>query len=555
MILSIVPGDRGTTIPVKTAFLSGADLDIPEPASLARPGASGVLATPTVPAIADGVSAAPLRAFADLFYFRIWPLPAVLDVQNPKRGLPIEFQLWNAYLEANNLLTLTPTNADGLTLDVAPIDTFQRLELRTAHAVIGADAPNQIDATFLFGFSEGNALLRLLAVLSDIIPIIAEANIAEKLEWKTDVLTNYDGSEQRIALRQRPRRTLSMDYTLTSDADRKAMYDKIFKTANLTVVAPSYQYQSRVKVATVVADNKLYTNPRRADLRVGESVLITTKTGLQFLYEVDEVFADHVTITTAFSQVIEKGAMVCAAFDGRYTSKPGLSMNALGGKAQLGVLLTNPRPQVAWPDAVITIALFNGRPLLLKRPYANEEANEEFDMNVEVIDNTTGKPAYYSSWTQPFINGERQYLIQTLFEPDELEFWRNFLDLIKGKQKSFYTPTYREDLIRDDTSPFLVGEITVMGTEYATLYFGKPPYMQLQIETDVGTYEVGVADVVNLGDRTRITFSNLIPDDVSHATVSRISYLMRVRFGSDEANFAHYPLYSILNTSIRTVVE
>lgn len=554
MIQGPIGADRGTTEPLKAGFLSGGAIAVADTFVSLLTATDGAVATPAHQVLPDATGR-PIREFADIFYFRIWPLPAVLDVQNPKRGLPIEFRIWNAYLEDNNLLSITPTNAEGLTLDVAPIDTFERLELRTAHAVIGPTAPNQIDAFFLFGFNEGHALLRLLAVLADIIPIIAEANIAEKLEWKTDILTNYNGSEQRIALRSRPRRTLSMDYVLTSDADRKAMYDKIFKTANLTVIAPSYQYQSRVKVSTVIGDNKLYTNTRRADLRAGESVLITAKNGLQFLYEVDSVFSDHVTITTAFSQVIEKGAMVCAAFDGRYTSKPTISMNALGGKTQLGVLISNPRQQLAWPGAAIAVPTFNGRPLLLRRPLANEEAGEEFDMGVDVIDNVTGKPAYYSSWTQPFVSGERQYLIQTLFEPDELEFWRTFLDAINGKQKSFYTPTFRDDLIWDDSSPFLVGEMTVMGTEYATLYFGKPSYMQLQVETDVGTFEVGVEAVVNLGDRTRITFSNLIDVDVSHAVVSRISYLMRVRFGTDDVTFAHYPLYSTLHTSIRMVVE
>lgn len=554
MILGPIGADRGTTEPLKAGLLSGGAVAVADTFAGPLGSSDDVLATPAHEILPDAAGSL-VRAFANIFYFRVWPLPAVLDVQNPKRGLPIEFRIWNAFLEDNNLLTITPTNADGLTLDVAPVDTFTRLELRTAHAVIGPTAPNQIDAFFLFGFEEGHALLRLLAVLADIIPIIAEANLTEKLEWKTDILHNYDGSEQRIALRQRPRRTFGMEYVLTSDTDRKAMYDKLFKTAALTVIAPSYQYQSRLKVSTVIGDNKLYTNTRRADLRAGESVLITSKAGVQYLYEIDLVFADHVVITTAFSQVIDKGAIVCAAFDGRYNGKPSLSMTTLGGKASLGVLLSNPRQQLAWPDVSISIPTFNGRPLLLQRPLAMEDANELFDAGVDMLDNETGKPEYFSAWSQAFVEGGRQYLLQTLFSPDDLEFWRTFLDAVKGKQKSFYTPTFREDLIWDDTSPFLVGELSVKGTEYATLYFGHASYNQLQIETDVGTFELGVETVENFGDRTRIVFSNLIDADVSHATVSRISYLMRVRLGKDEVSFSHYPTHSILDTSIRMVAE
>lgn len=553
MILGPIGADRGTTEALKAGFLSGGSVAVPETLSEILIAADDAIATPShyiLPASTGSV----LRAFADIFYFRIWPLPSVLDVQNPKRGVPIPFQLWNAFLGPETLNVITPTNADGLTLDITTGDVFARLEMRTVHATIGADAPNQIDALFNFAFDDDDATLRFLALLAEILPIFAEDQITEKLEWKTDVLQNYDGSEQRIALRQRPRRQFIMDYTLTDEADRKLLYDKLFKTSGLTVVAPAYQYQSRLKVSTVIGDNKLYTNTRRADLRAGESVLITTKDDVHFLYTIDQVFSDYVTITTAFSQVIKKGAIVCGAFDGRYPNKSGLGMMALGGHAQLSVLLSNPRPQVSWPDVTIPIPTFNSKPLLLRRPLADEEAKENFDVGLDTIDNETGKPAYYTSWTQPFMEGDRKWLIQTLFEPDELEFWRTFLDTVKGKQKSFYTPTFRQDLEWDDSNPFLVGQIHVKGTEYATQYFGKPAYDQLQIETDVGTFEVSIDNVVNLGDRTRLNFVTPIPVDVSTATVLRISYLMLVRLGGDEVSLVHYPLYSTVNAALRMAV-
>ncbi|WP_305016859.1 hypothetical protein [Mycobacterium tuberculosis] len=54
--------------------------------------------------------------------------------------------------------------------------------------------------------------------------------IQEQFEWLTDILDNHDGTEQRIALRPRPRRKFTMALTLLDDADRKALYDKLYKT-------------------------------------------------------------------------------------------------------------------------------------------------------------------------------------------------------------------------------------------------------------------------------------------------------------------------------------
>jgi hypothetical protein len=547
----IIPADRGTTEPIAAGFLDGTAIaaQIGDGERLA--GAGGGFLTSDAPAIADGVSGTPLRAFADLFYFRIWPIPAVLDVQNPKRNTPIPFQLWNAFLDANTLNVITPIDITDVTLDIPLGTVFPRLALETVNAEIGDDAPIEIDGHFTFEFDLGVTDVRFIAVLADILPIQADGSILETLEWKTNVLTNYDGGENRIAIRPRPRRSFGMTLLIGDDAERKVLYDKLFKTAALTVIAPSYQYQSRLKVDTVVTDNKLYTNVRRADLRAGEDVLIATRDGEFFLYQVDEVFADYVTITTAFSQVLAKGAIVCGAFPGRFPNKTALQMAARGGQCNITVNLVDSRDQVAWPDNGVDVPTFNDKPLLLRNPLAGEQAAEAFDVGLSVIDNETGKPSFYSGWTQAFVEGPRQYLIQSLLDQDDLEFWRNFLDAIKGSQKSFYTPTYREDLQRQAGTNFFTGEITVEGTEYATQYDGLAPYAQLEIVSSAGTFHVSVANVDNLGDRTKIHFVDPIEADLTDAEVTRISYLMLCRLGTDVVKLTHTTDHTIVDLTLR----
>lgn len=551
MFPAIIPADRGTTEPIKAGFLDGTAIaaQIGDGERLA--GVAGALATPDTPDLPDGVSGTPLRAFADLFYFRIWPIPAVLDVQNPKRNTPIPFKLWNAFLTSNTLNVITPTDLPDITLDAAPGLVFTRLALLTVNAEIGDDAPISIDGNFAFTFDFSDTALRFIAILADILPIQADGSILEILEWKTNVLTNFNGSENRIAIRPRPRRSFGMTLLIGDDAERKVLYDKLFKTAALTVIAPSYQYQSRLKVATAIGDNKLYTNVRRADLRVAEDVLIATRDGEFFLYQVDEVFADYVTVTTAFSQVIDKGAIVCGAFPGRFPNKTALQMAARGGQCNITVNLVDSREQVAWPDNGVAVPTFNDKPLLLRNPLANEQAAEAFDVGLDVIDNETGKPSFFSGWSQAFIEGPRQYLIQSLLDQDDLEFWRNFLDEIKGSQKSFYTPTYREDLIRFEGSTFLPGEITVVGTEYAAQYAALPPYAQLELVTSAGTFHVKVSNAENLGDRSRIHFVVPIDADLTDAEVTRISYLMLCRLGSDVVKLTHTTDHTIVDLSLR----
>lgn len=555
VILGLVPGNKGDTSPYREGFIDGTAIPVYTPRNGASVGTFGAAVTPDATSLPDAASAVPLRHFADLFYFRIWAIPNIVDAQNPKVGSPIPFKLWNAYLEPNEVENIIPTNATGVTLDLEEGEIFEPLELKTVHAVIDETAPYSIDANFEFDFTYGGTLLRFIALLADILPIEPNEGINERFEWKTDILQNYDGTEQRIALRPRPRRTFEVSMTLIDDVDRKKLYDKIFKTAALTVIAPSYQYQSRLKKKTVIADNKLYTNPKRADLRQDENVIVFTKKGEAFLFKIAAVNEDHVVITTAFSQVIPAGSVVSGGFAGRFPNKSGLSMNAIGGQSSLKIELVDSRDQLPYPSAGISLPTIKGKPMLLRNPLADGETAETFDVGLETIDNETGKPQFYTAWTQPFVEGARKYLCQTLLEPQELEFWRTFLQYCRGQQRAFYTPTYRQDLKRVEGTDFLVSQIEVEGSDYATQYFASETYRQLQIETSVGTFEVEVENVENNGTSTTLNFTAPIDADLTDAEIYRISYLMLVRLGSDTVTLTHNNTYTIVGLDIRAAVE
>jgi hypothetical protein len=503
----------------------------------------------------DGTAGTPIRWFGQDFYFRIWPIPRVIDVQNPLFNVDIPFKLWSAFLTPNTLQDLIATGAEGLTIDIADGAVLDTLEMRTINVQITPLAPSSIGALFTFDFEYGEAAVSFIAVLADILPIHPEALIQEKLEWKTDILTNTDGTERRIALRQRPRRSLGISLLLLDDEDRKKLYDKLYQVASKELIVPTVQYQSRLKVPTVIGDNKLYTNPRRADLRVGEKVVVQPKTGGVYIFQVETVEADHVTINSTFSRALPKGSLVTNAFGTRLPNKSALQMSAIAGSANLNVDITEPRPQVGFPDSGVPVPTFEGKPLLLRRPISDGMDGEAFDVGLDVIDNETGKPSYHTDWLQPFVEGPRKYLIQTLFEPDDLEHWRQFFDLIRGKQKAFYTSTYRRDQVKYEDGAFVAGAIDVAGTSYASLYYESDTYRQLEIETDRGTFQLKVSAAENYGSFTTIRFTQPIEVDLVGVEIIRISYLLKVRLMEDTVTLTHSNTYSTVELSLRTVVR
>lgn len=526
--------------------VSATGLEVPAPAGTFDPGID------TIPPIT--------ASFADHYlfdyYYRIWVFPSELVAQNPQYETPIPFFIWNAFpIPITNAITsVIGVNDEGLSF-LGLAAPFRAIEYRQVNVVIGSDAPPNIEAEFTFEFELGSGFFRFIANLSNILEIPIESGITVTYSWLTDVLRNYDGSEQRIALRQRPRRNFDIRVMLNDDAERKRIYDSLYKGAKSFLVMPGYFRQTPLRVATVIADNKIFCNPKEADLRVGSQVLVLKPDGTFLVDEVIGLFADHVTVATPFSEVIPAiKSKVFAGIRTRLPDNSGLRMRSIAGEAQLLLNEYQALESIVHPQATVELTTYRGLPVLERRALG-EEAPENFSSGITIIDNETGLPEQFSSWDQNFVQGERRYLVNTLFNSADFDYWLKFLEYCRGQQRSFYTSTYREDLVWDSSVPLTDATITVLGLEYGQIYFGTPAYAQLEIVTSIGTYWKTISGVA-LGTATAtLSFDELIVEDLTGVTVERISYLVRARLATDTVVFTFEHTHALLALSLRAVVE
>lgn len=389
----------------------------------------------------------------------------------------------------------------------------------------------------------------------DTLPVPPEAKVVERLEWLTDILPNYDGTEQRISVRAMPRRSFTYDLTVLDDKERKTLYDILYNSADWDFNAPAYPYQAWVKQKSVAGQSILYFNVARSDLRENDPFLVQLKDGRQFVYVVQSWAPDHVVIGRQLEADVGVGSIVMPVYLSRLQGSPALGMASIAGSSNLTALILRPRPQEAWPGAPMALPTFDGWTLLDRRPLGQGEAPEEFDAGVETIDNITGIPAYYTAWLQKYVGGNRSYLINRLFDPNEIQFWRTFLDYCRGRQRAFLTSTYRNDLYLATGAVLNPTDVTVQGKAYARFYRKSETYRRLEIVTDMGTLRVKVATASYSAGVTTITFVDPITEDISGATVERISYLMLARLGSDTVTLNHEDGFTTVETSLRAVVE
>jgi hypothetical protein len=114
---------------------------------------------------------------------------------------------------------------------------------------------------------------------------------------------------------------------------------------------------------------------------------------------------------------------------GRFPNKTGCNERAADGNiVAVNPAFGQPRSSCLAGYAA-SMPTFNGKPLLLRNPLANSDSVGSVRRWLDVRSTTKpASPRIISSWTQPFVEGDREYLIQSLFDQDDLEFWRTFLD-------------------------------------------------------------------------------------------------------------------------------
>ena len=116
--------------------------------------------------------------------------------------------VWNAYRNTQTLSALDFNPALGaFILGVVP-RTFPSLDKTTYTVQVPISGPPTIDANVAWVFGAESPFLHITATIVVALAFRPnwEQRIEESLEWMTDVLTGWDGTEQRIRLRASPRR-------------------------------------------------------------------------------------------------------------------------------------------------------------------------------------------------------------------------------------------------------------------------------------------------------------------------------------------------------------
>lgn len=301
--------------------------------------------------------------------------------------------------------------------------------------------------------------------------------------------------------------------------------------------------------------SKLFFAPAKTDVRQDEfSLVFDPVNEMGYLVKLGAEAADGFATSNPLTFEAKKGWWIAPAFTSRFKDGSGLSMRSVHGNMNLEVPVIVPRKLFKRPGSAATWPTLNGYPILENRPLANSDNPVAFSQDVQVIDYEVGATQQKVNWPHPHTQGKRQYFVERTDKPEQLDFWRDFLDYAKGQQNPFLTPSFRDDVAV--YSPPIAGDtkLRITSLSHRDRYQEHQSFRRLAIELADGRILYrDVTQVENFADFAEMTLGaawGLNPEDLN---IRKVSFLNLVRLGTDRVTWTHFHTYSVVEFEVRTV--
>lgn len=475
-----------------------------------------------------------------------------IEFGNIVTTLSVEYELFNAWKVDVTLTSITNNVGAGISLPDAPVPpevlpsfasfldpATTRLNPVKLRVVADADGPPTFDDTidFLFDTGEDPFLDMSGNRISVILPEF-EDNLQERWSFLTEVIPTVSGKEQRISLRRNPRQEFQLTYLLDGD-ERRRLQNTLFGWQSKLFAIPMWHEQMRSTAAVVAGDTVLQVNTTtNFDFRVG---------GLALIYQSSTQY-DVMVLSAVNANSLEfDDSPLLNSYDSNAKVMPvrlGYITNSVRGarykttleRFELSITVADNDTGI-FEESTTGWNTYNSKVLLDdNNVMESDQIPSEFQQNITFIDNDVGNIAATSRWESHKHVSQKGFFTHSRAEKLKL---LKLLFAFRGKQKSFYLPSFIEDFTA--ASNLVIGEATIDidHVEYTRFVNAASPRNVIRVTftdgTDLTREIVGASEVSDTVEE--LTLDNTWPANRTVAEIERIELFELSRFDTDVFTF------------------
>lgn len=362
-----------------------------------------------------------------------------------------------------------------------------------------------------------------------------ENGISERLEWKTDILTDQGGNEQRRALRLHPRRDFDVTLTLW-DAERSFLDLWLHRMVGTECLFPLWHDSVRSTQEAAQGQKTIWVDTQGLEFKIGSYALLRGLTAMSF--ERVLIAAVHSNRIVAVDNLVgtwPKGTRVEPLVRGRMTEQTRMSLvNSRASETQAEFQTTRAQE---YDEGVDSADQYLDLPVLTQQPNRSDSIDVRYMWEFFNSDSGSGRryrkseeqrarPSQKHSW---FLRGRTNKAA-----------FRSMLYRLKGPLGTIWLPTFNEDMtLAQDSAP---GADSIYINEIGFAYTGGPTSGRehIVIQTTTGRlYRRVTGTAIAPAGQERLVLDEPLPDGLTRQSVRIISWIDTARLENDRIEFNH----------------
>jgi hypothetical protein len=481
------------------------------------------------------------RSYYDDFYNRIHVLPALLDVGNLVSVQVRTVDVWNAYA-TDRTLTGIVTLGEGATLD-GPASfpmVFDGYQMTAWEVSVTTTGPVTIDIDVTWNFTgEPDATMHVTGnrVTAWMIPPNWSTGVVERIEFRTDILKKFDGSEQRTALLADGAKW-SFEFRWNASGTAMRLIENVL-----------YQWAGQVWALPLFPQGQQLT----ADLAPGATVITATTTdldyhegGLAFLHSIDrpEIYEAVEILSFTSSAITTARPLVNAWPIGTYIYPARVARMQKTTPAQrfTGADIYGTAKFLLEEQLIRTPAtetLYRGYPIQETKPEWAQDPSVEYARKLISIDLGIRRPTIDdpSGLAEPVTAFRWTFTTRAA-----VEAFRRWLFARRGRQKAIWLPTFADDLVVKAPISSGIVNLDVEACGLVNYVAAGVNRRDIRIQMKDGTvYYRRTSEHVAVDATTeRVTLSSPLGVNYVPADFAQISWMTLARLDADAVEIAHW---------------
>lgn len=473
------------------------------------------------------------RSFGSFFFDNVFLTPERIDAGVVVPGAEFGFVLWHSYTTPRQLTGITQTGAFGIELDgltsgsLASFESFDyKISLNQANGLI--------DYTAAFDFGTGSSYsFSLNASMALVMPerIDWSTQPEMSIQYLTEVIEAFDGTEQRIALRDTPRCSASYMYSMTDE--QQYVFDNKLATSTGKMLIPLWPLQCRLSRGISAGDARINLAEVSAHLASSETILVSEYDRYEIL-AVESVTGPAVTLTALAKNDFSESAIV-VPLRIAYPSDESNSTSLLRGFDQHTITFDLDETQIQKPAPVDDFERLNSRPIFPFRPDRSKDVTTQYNRRRETLDPLIGARSIYDR-----TRGTMKILGQTFTFLTEAERQRfeDFAELMNGAQGEFYIegPGQAFELSEDIVIPTYKFKIKSSGYTNFVNTSSLAPIVAIKLYNGTTVYRT-ILNATSNPDGTETITTKELTNNLKTSDIETIVPLYLARFDSDEFRY------------------